>query len=55
MSDDALRELYESRLAEKRGDMGREDFSDLVAAKAAAQKRKAAEEATAKDTKKFKF
>lgn len=54
LSDDALRELYEARVAEARAASGREDLSDMVAAKAAAQKRKAAEKA-ARDTKKFKF
>lgn len=55
MDDAALRDLYEARVAEARQQGGREDFSDLVAARAAAQKRKAAEKAAAKDTKKFKF
>ncbi|KAK2076727.1 hypothetical protein QBZ16_005487 [Prototheca wickerhamii] len=55
LDDAALRDLYEARVAEARQQGGREDFSDLVAARAAAQKRKAAEKAAAKDTKKFKF
>lgn len=54
LDDAALRELYEMRVAEERSKAGREDFSDLVAAKAAAQKRKAAERKEGKD-KKFKF
>ncbi|KAI7836288.1 hypothetical protein COHA_009837 [Chlorella ohadii] len=54
LDDAALRELYEMRVAEQRAAAGREDFSDMVAAKAAAQKRKAAEKAGGKD-KKFKF
>ncbi len=40
--------------AEKRAEAGREDFSDMVAAKSAAQKRKATDKATGKE-KKFKF
>ncbi|KAL6784438.1 hypothetical protein ACKKBF_B01795 [Auxenochlorella protothecoides x Auxenochlorella symbiontica] len=55
LSDAALRELYEGRVVEAREAAGREDFSDMVAAKAAAQKRKAADKAASKDTKKFKF
>lgn len=49
-----LDSLYEARLAEQRAAAGREDFSDLVAAKAAQQKRKQAEKAKA-EAKKFKF
>lgn len=52
LDDAALRELYEGRVAELRK---REDFSDLVAAKAAAQKRKATEKQSGKQDKKFKF
>ncbi|KAL4438493.1 hypothetical protein ABPG77_000141 [Micractinium sp. CCAP 211/92] len=54
LDDAALRDLYEMRVAEQRAAAGREDFSDLVAAKAAQQKRKAAEKA-GKEAKKFKF
>lgn len=54
LDDASLKDLYESRVAEKRAAAGREDFSDLVAAKAASQKRKATEKASGKE-KKFKF
>ncbi|KAL4431297.1 hypothetical protein ABPG75_006553 [Micractinium tetrahymenae] len=54
LDDAALRDLYEMRVAEQRAAAGREDFSDLVAAKAAQQKRKAAEKSS-KEAKKFKF
>ncbi|KDD73937.1 hypothetical protein H632_c1714p0, partial [Helicosporidium sp. ATCC 50920] len=55
LDDQALRTLYEQRLAEKRALMGREDLSDLVALQAAQQKRKAADRGDAKEGKKFKF
>eukprot|EP00887_Chlorella_sp_A99_P008170 scaffold12.g8170.t1 len=55
LDDEALRSLYEARLAEQRAAAGREDFSDLVAAKAAQQKRKAAEAKATKDSKRYKF
>jgi splicing factor 3B subunit 2 len=56
LDDAALRELYERRVREQRAAAGREDFSDLVASKAAAQKRKAGEKAgEGKDKKKFRF
>lgn len=51
---DQVRELYESRVSEMRGGSKREDFSDLVAAKAAQQKRKIAQKAEAKASKKAK-
>lgn len=54
LDDAALKELYDMRLKEQRIAAGREDFSDLVAAKAATQKRKATETKSGKD-KKFKF
>lgn len=49
-----MRELYESRVAEMRSGGKREDFSDMVAAKAAQQKRKIAQKAEAKAAKKAK-
>ncbi|PSC74600.1 Splicing factor 3B subunit 2 [Micractinium conductrix] len=54
LDDAALRELYEMRVQEQRSAAGREDFSDMVAAKAAQQKRKAVDKG-GKDAKKFKF
>ncbi|KAK9818025.1 hypothetical protein WJX72_005866 [[Myrmecia] bisecta] len=58
LDDAAIKALYESRLAEQRATSAREDFSDLVAQKAAQQKRKAAERkeaGKAKKQKEFKF
>lgn len=55
LDDAALKDLYEMRVQEQREMAGREDFSDMVAAKAAQQKRKAAEKGGAKDSKRFKF
>lgn len=55
LDDEALRSLYELRLTEQRTAAGREDFSDLVAAKAAQQKRKQSDQKQAKEAKKFKF
>jgi hypothetical protein len=49
-----VKELYESRIAEMRAANKREDFSDMVAAKAAQQKRKLAQQADAKNAKKSK-
>jgi len=43
LDDEALKDLYEMRMKEARVAAGREDFSDLVAAKAANQKRKASD------------
>ena len=54
LDDEALRDLYDAKVAEQRLASGKEDFSDLVASKAAAQKRKAEEKAGSKE-KKFKF
>jgi len=54
LDDAALKEVYEMKVAEARAAAGKEDFSDLVAAKSAAQKRKAADKPGGKD-KKFKF
>ncbi|KAI3424478.1 hypothetical protein D9Q98_010028 [Chlorella vulgaris] len=54
LDDAALRELYEIRVQEQRAASGREDFSDMVAAKAAQQKRKATDKAGG-DAKKGKF
>ena len=57
LDDAALKQLYEERLAEARGK--REDFSDMVAARAAQQKRKssAQDDKTSKKSKGdgFKF
>ena len=50
LDDETLKDLYEARAEGG----AREDFSDLVAAKAASQKRKATEKAGSKE-KKFKF
>lgn len=50
--------LYEEKVAEARAATRREDFSDMVAAKAAQQKRKLAQKADDKASKKakdFKF
>jgi splicing factor 3B subunit 2 len=55
LDDGALKELYEARVREQRAAAGREDFSDLVAEKAAAQKRKGGDKGGGKDAKKFKF
>ncbi|KAK9817729.1 hypothetical protein WJX72_001305 [[Myrmecia] bisecta] len=58
LDDAAIKALHESRLAEQRATSAREDFSDLVAQKAAQQKRKAAERkeaGKAKKQKEFKF
>lgn len=54
LDDESLKDLYEAKAAEQRAASGREDFSDLVAAKAASQKRKALEKSGSKE-KKFKF
>jgi splicing factor 3B subunit 2 len=53
-----LKALYEEKVAEAKAQSRREDFSDLVAAKAAQQKRKIAQKAedkAAKKSKDFKF
>ena len=52
----AVRALYEAKLAEAGGGgaVGREDFSDLVAGHAAAQKKKIAQRAEARAAKKSK-
>lgn len=53
-----LKALYEEKVAEAKAQSRREDFSDLVAAKAAQQKRKIAQKAedkAAKKAKDFKF
>jgi splicing factor 3B subunit 2 len=60
LDDEALKDLYEMRMKEARVASGREDFSDLVAAKAANQKRKASDKpggggAGGSKEKKFKF
>lgn len=55
LDEAAIKQLYESKLAEARASNKREDFSDLVAAKAAQQKRKAAQRAEDKGEKKFRF
>ncbi|KAG1665007.1 hypothetical protein FOA52_014687 [Chlamydomonas sp. UWO 241] len=55
LDEAALKELYDAKVAEARGG-GREDFSDMVAAKAAQQKKKIAERADKKSkSKDFKF
>lgn len=55
LSQAEMEELYAERLATARsGGGGREDFSDLVAAKAAQQKRKAAAVKDGKAAKKAK-
>ena len=55
LDDDSLKDLYEQRVREARQAAGREDFSDLVAAKAvASQKRKGGDGGQGKE-KKFKF
>ena len=56
LDDAALKDLYEMRVAEQRAAAGKEDFSDLVAAKSVAQgKRKAGDKGGGKDAKKYKF
>lgn len=58
LDETALRQLYEDRLAEARGANKREDFSDMVAARAAQQKRKNAaqdDKAAKKSKGDFKF
>uniref|UniRef100_A0A7S0RWY4 PSP proline-rich domain-containing protein n=1 Tax=Chlamydomonas leiostraca TaxID=1034604 RepID=A0A7S0RWY4_9CHLO len=58
LDEEGIRELYETKLAEARAANKREDFSDLVAAKAAQQKRKAQQKADASKKQKtggFKF
>lgn len=62
LDEAAVRALYEEKVAALRAADRREDFSDLVAAKAAQQKRKAAAKADggkgakkAKGDEKFKF
>jgi len=58
LNEAELKALYESKLAEARAANRREDFSDMVAAKAAQQKRKMAQKADEKASKKskdFKF
>ena len=56
LDDESLKDLYEAKVKERRAAAGREDFSDLVAANAAVQKRKATEKAgTGSKEKKFKF
>ena len=54
MSEAEVQELYNERKAAARAGAGREDFSDLVAAKAAQQKRKAAAVKDSKAAKKAK-
>ena len=55
LDDESLKDLYQTKVREARAAVGRgEDFSDLVAAKAASQKRKAVERTSGKE-KKFKF
>lgn len=54
LDDAAVRALYEERAAELRAAQRKEDFSDLVAAQAAAQKRKIQQKADAKAAKKAK-
>ncbi|KAK9821340.1 hypothetical protein WJX81_008291 [Elliptochloris bilobata] len=54
LDEAGVRALYEQRLEEQRAAHSREDFSDLVAAKAAQQKRKAAERKEATKGKKSK-
>lgn len=49
-----VKELYDARVAELRSANRREDFSDMVAAKAAQQKRKLAQQQEAKNAKKAK-
>ncbi|EIE19194.1 DUF382-domain-containing protein [Coccomyxa subellipsoidea C-169] len=58
LDEAGVRALYEERLSQQRTASSREDFSDLVAAKAAQQKRKAAEKKEGKAKKQkeqFKF
>ena len=58
LDEAALKQLYEDKLAEARGATKREDFSDMVAARAAALKRKNAgqDDKSAKKSKgDFKF
>eukprot|EP00891_Asterochloris_glomerata_P003652 jgi/Astpho2/3652/Aster-07854 len=59
MDEAALTALYQRRLAEEKSKTTREDFSDMVAQKAAQQKRKAATQKEAKGAKRqketFKF
>ena len=58
LDEAALKALYEERVAEARAGNRREDFSDLVAAKAAQQKRKLDQQkggAANKKQKDFKF
>jgi hypothetical protein len=52
LDDEALRELYEGKVAAQRA--GR-DFSDLVAQRAASDKKRKASEKTTSKEKKFKF
>jgi len=54
LDDAAVKALYEQRLADERARHSREDFSDMVAGKAAQQKRKAAEKKESKNNKKQK-
>lgn len=56
LDDESLKDLYNEKVKERRAAAGREDFSDMVAANAAVQKRKATEKAgTGSKEKKFKF
>jgi splicing factor 3B subunit 2 len=56
LDDDGIRQLYEEKLAAARSAKasGREDFSDLVAGKAAQQKRKLAQQKEAQAAKRSK-
>jgi len=53
LDDEALRELYEAKVAEQRA--SRDDFSDLVAQRAAIDKKRKASDKAGSKEKKFKF
>lgn len=59
LDEAAIRQLYEERVEQMKQATRREDFSDMVAAKAAQQKRKLAQKQSGKAKKqkeeKFKF
>ncbi|WPT11349.1 Splicing factor 3B subunit 2 [Picochlorum sp. SENEW3] len=55
LDDASLKELYDAKVAEHKASSGTQDFSDLVAARAASDKKRKAGNASNSKDKKFKF